>query len=133
MGIGLFSDDLAPAGTKTLLDALCSQMLPRMQYAEGQRDMLLMQHKYEIEYDDRVEYRSTTMVDYGDPKGWSSMARLVSIPMAIAMKLVLSGQVKLAPGIHRPITADLYTPILDELDTKYNVQYVDALDKTEKK
>ena len=34
-----------PAGTKTLLDALCSQMLPRMQYTEGQRDMLLMQHK----------------------------------------------------------------------------------------
>ena len=130
---GLFSDDKAPRGTKTLLDALCAQMLPRMKYTDGQRDMLLMQHKYEIEFDDRVEYRSTTMVDYGEPNGTSSMARLVSIPMAIAMRVVLHGEVKLEPGLHRPIKKNLYKPILDELDQKYNVQYVDKLDKVEKK
>ena len=51
------------------------------------------------------------MVDYGDPKGWSSMARLVSIPMAIAMRLVLTGEVKLEAGLHRPITPEIYNVI----------------------
>jgi len=113
-------------------DVLCGQMLPRMQYKEGQLDMLLMKHQYTIEYDDRFEYMSTTMVDYGLTTELSSMSRTVSLPVGICIRLVLQGEVKLAPGLYRPIIPELYTPILNEL-SKNNINYVDKLEKTEKK
>jgi hypothetical protein len=128
--VGLFSDDKIKAGTTTVLDALCAEMMARMTYAEGQRDMLLMVHKYKIEYDDRIEHLSTTMVDYGIPNGDSSMSRTVSLPVAICIRLVLQGQLKLTAGLHRPLTADIYNPILDEL-ARFNIHYVDKLEKTE--
>lgn len=128
--VGLFSDDKIKNGVTTVLDALCAEMMARMVYAEGQRDMLLMVHKYKIEYDDRVEHLSTTMVDYGVPNGDSSMSRTVSLPVAICIRLVLQNQLKLEPGLHRPLTRDIYGPILDEL-ARFNIHYVDKLLKTE--
>jgi len=130
--VGLFSDDVVGAKINTYADVLCGQMLPRMQYKEGQLDMLLMKHQYTIEYDDRFEYMSTTMVDYGLTTELSSMSRTVSLPVGICIRLVLQGEVKLAPGLYRPIIPELYTPILNEL-SKNNINYVDKLEKTEKK
>jgi saccharopine dehydrogenase (NADP+, L-glutamate forming) len=107
-------------------------MLPRMQYSDGQLDMLLMQHKYTIEYADRFEYLATTMVDYGVTTQLSSMSRTVSLPVGICIRLVLQGVVKLAPGLYRPTIPELYTPILDELATN-NINFVDRVLKVEQK
>jgi len=57
---------------------------------------------------------SSRLVCYGDASG-SAMARTVSYPVAIAARLILEGQVKLAPGLHIPNIPELYNPILDEL------------------
>ena len=54
------------------------------------------------------------MVDYGEPGGDTSMARTVGLPAAIAVKMVLNGEFA-SPGLHIPVTPDLYDPILDEL------------------
>lgn len=129
---GLFGDEVVAAGVNTLLDVLCGQLLPRMQYQDGQRDMLLMKHRYVVEFDDRFEHLSTTMVDYGLPDGDSSMSRTVSLPVAICMRLVMHGAINLSPGLHIPTTPDLYTPILDEL-AQNNIHYLDKLEKVEKK
>lgn len=49
--IGLFSDDLVvPRGNP--LDTLCSRLEVMMQYGPGERDMVMLQHKFEIEYKD---------------------------------------------------------------------------------
>ena len=37
------------------------------------------------------ERRTITITDYGDPKGFTAMARGVGFPVAIAAKLVLEG------------------------------------------
>lgn len=129
---GLFSDDVVASNVKTPLDALCGQMLPRMQYTAGQRDMLLMKHRYVVEYDDRFEHLSTTMVDYGVVDGDSSMARTVALPVGICMRLILQGVVPLAPGLYRPITPNLYNPILDEM-AKENILYNDKVEKVVQK
>ena len=46
--IGLFSDEkVIPRGN--LLDTLCATLEQKMQYGPNERDMVMLQHKFEIE------------------------------------------------------------------------------------
>lgn len=116
--LGLFSDEPLPATEGSPLDVLVARMLAKMQYAEGERDMLVMQHEFIAEYPDRREKITSTitstMIDYGIPHGDTSMSRTVGLPAAIAVRMILQGQVELT-GVHRPVMPELYDPILAEL------------------
>jgi len=129
--LGLFSDQPVPKGVDTFLDALCHVCKEKMQYKAGERDMLVMRHEMVFDYPDRKEFVTCTMVDYGIPNGDSSMSRTVSIPVAIAVRLVLEGKTTLT-GIQIPTIPELYNPILDELET-LNIKYVEKVEKVEKK
>jgi saccharopine dehydrogenase-like NADP-dependent oxidoreductase len=113
--LGLFSDKTIPAGTNTYLDALCHLFEEKMQYAPGERDMLVMHHEFIAQYSNRKEKTTSTLIDYGIPHGDSSMSRAVSLPAAIATRLILEGSIKLT-GVYRPTLPELYNPILDELE-----------------
>jgi saccharopine dehydrogenase (NADP+, L-glutamate forming)/spermidine synthase len=129
--IGMFSDKKVDPKDKTYLDALCALFKEKLQYAPGERDMLVMRHEFVIDYPDRVETVSSTLLDYGIPNGDSSMSRTVSLPVAIAVRLVLQGKIKLT-GLQIPIIPELYTPILDELQ-QLGINFVERVEKVEKK
>jgi saccharopine dehydrogenase (NADP+, L-glutamate forming) len=112
--LGLLSDDLIPPADTTYLDVLASRMLSKMQYAPGERDMLVMQHEFVVEYPDRTEKTTSTMIDYGIPNGDSAMSRLVGLPAAIAARMVLQGQIQVS-GVHAPTIPEIYRPVLAEL------------------
>jgi saccharopine dehydrogenase (NADP+, L-glutamate forming) len=104
--IGLFSDD-AITPRSNPLDTLCVTLEKKMQYGEGERDMVMLQHKFEIENKDKSkETRTSTLVDYGDPKGYTAMARLVGVPCAIATRLVLDGTIN-DKGVIAPMNAKI--------------------------
>jgi len=130
--LGLFSDQPIPPKTNTRLDALCAAMLARMQYAPGERDMLVMQHTFECVYPKEGKKRTytSTLIDFGIKNGDTSMSRTVSLPVAIATKLVLEGKLK-HTGLVIPTSPDLYTPILDELES-FNIKFHEKLVKEEK-
>jgi len=111
--IGLFSDEkIMPRDTP--LDTLCATLETKMAYEEGERDLVFLQHKFEIEHaDGKDETRTSTLCDYGDPKGYSSMARLVSIPCGVAVMQVLEG--KLPKGLLAPYTPEICDPLREEL------------------
>jgi len=112
--IGLFSDD-AITPRSNPLDTLCVTLEKKMQYGEGERDMVMLQHKFQIENKDgSEETRTSTLVDYGDPKGYTAMARLVGVPCAIATRLVLDGTIN-DKGVIAPMNAKINTPIMTEL------------------
>ena len=75
--IGMFSDEpITPRGSP--LDTLCASLEQKCQYGAEERDMVFLQHVFGIEHrDGRKETRASTLVEYGDPKGWSAMAKLV--------------------------------------------------------
>jgi glutamine amidotransferase-like uncharacterized protein len=52
------------------------------------------------------------------------MARTVSLPAAIAVKLMNLGQIKLT-GVHIPTLPEIYEPVLDELE-KMNIKFIDT-------
>ena len=113
--LGLFSEESLPACPRTPIDILTARMLQKMQYAPGERDMLVLQHQFEAEYPDRRERITSTMVDFGQPHGYTSMARTVGLPAAIAVKMILHGDIALT-GVQVPVLPELYNPVLDELE-----------------
>jgi saccharopine dehydrogenase (NADP+, L-glutamate forming) len=114
--LGLTSSDSLPKEATTYLDVLAQRMLSKMQYAPGERDMLVMQHEFVVRYDDRTEKTLSTMVDYGIPSGDTSMSRLVGLPAAIAARMILQGEIDLT-GVQVPMVPAVYEPVLEELAT----------------
>lgn len=105
--IGLFSDEkITPRNNP--LDTLCATLEQKMQYEEGERDMVILQHKFEIENKDGSrETRTSTLCDFGDPNGYSSMARLVGVPCAVAVFQVLDGTIS-----DKVRTLEIHSPFL---------------------
>ena len=93
--------------------------------------MLVMRHDFVVDYPDKKEYISSTMVDYGLETGESSMSRTVSLPVAIAVRLVLQGKINLT-GLQIPIVPELYNPILNELES-LGIKFVEKVEKVEQK
>lgn len=114
--LGLFGG--APlSGDGTLLDCIAALMLSKMAFGDQERDMLLMQHQFTAKFPDGTSQGITsTMIDYGIPGGDSSMARTVSLPAAIGVRLILEGKIA-ARGVHIPVIREIYDPVLDELET----------------
>ena len=122
--IGLFSDEvITPKGNP--LDTLCATLERKMQYEEGERDLVMLQHKFEIEHKDGSrETRTSTLCEYGDPKGYSAMAKTVGVPCAVAVKQVLSGQIS-DKGILAPMNSRINEPLMKELKEKYGITMVE--------
>ncbi len=113
--LGLLDDTPVSATATTLLDVLADQMLVKMGYAEGERDMVVLVHEFLAVYPDRKEHITSTLVDYGIPGGDSSMARTVSLPAAIATRMILEEKINLT-GVQIPVVPEIYEPVLKELE-----------------
>ncbi|CAJ0629275.1 5022_t:CDS:10 [Entrophospora sp. SA101] len=113
--LGLFSD--ANVDRKSnLLDTLCATLEAKLKYAEGERDMVILQHKFEIEWKDgKKETRTSTLLEYGKPCGPSAMATTVGLPCGIATQLILDGIIK-KPGVLAPYTPEINNPIIEALE-----------------
>ena len=93
--LGLLSNDPLPVEKGSPLDILGARMLEKLQYEEGERDMIILQHQFIASYpDNKKEKITSTLIDYGIPNGDSSMARTVGLPAAIATRLILEGKIE---------------------------------------
>ncbi|CAJ2507817.1 Uu.00g090030.m01.CDS01 [Anthostomella pinea] len=122
--IGIFSGEkITPRGNP--LDTICATLEKKMQYEEGERDFVMLQHKFEIENKDGSrETKTSTLCEYGDPKGYSAMAKLVGVPCAVAVKQVLNGTIS-EKGILAPMNSKLNDPLMKELKEKYGIYLVE--------
>jgi saccharopine dehydrogenase-like NADP-dependent oxidoreductase len=112
--LGLFSRDKLP-DEPTYLDVMTARFLEKMSYKEGERDMIVLYHDFLAEWPDKKKRITSTLVDFGIPYGDSSMARTVSLPAAIATRLILQEKINVT-GVHAPILPEIYNPVLDELE-----------------
>jgi len=118
--LGLFGDRPLPNDKNTPLDYLNVLTLEKMVIGENERDMIVMHHQFVAEFPGgKKEHLTSTLVDRGIPGEDTSVARTVSLPAAIAVKLILDGTIK-DTGCHIPVSPTIYNPILDELEP-YNV------------
>ena len=112
--LGLFSNDIVSGNN--YLDIIGERMQEKMKYEEGERDMLILKHKFIVENKDKSrDMITSTMIDYGIPYGDTSMARTVSLPLGIGVKLMAENKIDLK-GVVRPIKKEVYSLILKELE-----------------
>ncbi|ORY00125.1 saccharopine dehydrogenase [Basidiobolus meristosporus CBS 931.73] len=110
----------------TYLDTLCATLEEKMAYEEGERDMIMLQHKFEVELADGTrQTRTSTLLEYGEPNGPSAMAKTVGIPCAIAVDLILDGVLK-EKGVIAPMTPEINNPIMEALE-KEGIQVIEAI------
>jgi saccharopine dehydrogenase-like NADP-dependent oxidoreductase len=116
--LGLLADNPLPLTKGSALDILSARMIEKMQYAQGERDMIILQHEFIASYPGKKKKQkekiTSTLVDFGIPHGDSSMARTVGFPAAISTRLILQGKIK-QKGVHIPVIPEIYRPVLEEL------------------
>jgi saccharopine dehydrogenase (NADP+, L-glutamate forming) len=116
--LGLLSAATVPGkADTTVLDVLADLLLEKLPYEKDERDMIVLQHDFDAEYPDgRKEHITSSLVAMGIPGGDSAMARTVSLPAAIATRMILEGKIT-ETGVHIPVEPVIYEPVLEELET----------------
>jgi len=113
--LGLLEDFPLSRTQASAIDIIGDRMLEKLQYQEGERDMIILQHAFEADYPDgKKDSIMSTLIDFGIPNGDSSMSRTVGLPPAIGTRLILEGKINIT-GVHIPVIPEIYVPILAEL------------------
>ncbi|WP_124978822.1 saccharopine dehydrogenase family protein [Nonlabens xiamenensis] len=82
----------------------------------GEKDMIVMYHKFGYELNGENKQIDSTMVCLGDGQLQTAMAKTVGLPVGIAALKILDGKIS-TPGVQIPISKEVYQPILEELET----------------
>lgn len=114
--LGLFSQEPVVPRAGNLLDTLCARLEKLMAYEPGERDLVMLQHKFIVERADGTEQIITSTLEaYGVPGGHSAMALTVGVPCGIATQLVLDGVIS-TPGVLVPYSKEICDPIRKQLE-----------------
>ncbi|XP_059138930.1 alpha-aminoadipic semialdehyde synthase, mitochondrial-like [Physella acuta] len=108
-------DDLPVEKRGTPIDTLCNYLAKRLSYGAHERDMVLMRHDIGIQWGDgKMEERSIDLVSYGDIGGFSAMAKTVGLPIGIAARMILTGEIQ-TKGVCCPTAPEMCLSILQRL------------------
>ncbi len=114
--LGIFDNVQISINKGTNSNLLVDLMLKKLSYEPHEKDMIIVHNEMVVEFPDRKEKRISSMMVEGIPFGDSAMARAVSLPPAIAAKLILEGKIT-RKGVCIPSTKEMYEPILEEMET----------------
>jgi saccharopine dehydrogenase-like NADP-dependent oxidoreductase len=90
---------------------------------EDDKDMIVMQHLFGYEINGKKYQIESSLTVLGENQTYTAMAKTVGLPVAIAALKILKGEIK-KPGVQLPISAEVYGPILKELEN-YGVQFTE--------
>ncbi len=120
--IGIFEKDekfgFENASPAQLLEKLLAE---KWKLVEGDKDMLVMYHEFEYEHEGKEHKVISSMINIGEDQMYTSMSNTVGLPVAIAAKMILKGDL-LEKGVTLPIHAAIYEPILEELE-QFNIRF----------
>ncbi len=113
--LGFFSKDKVHINEGSTFDLTSDLMLEKMMLPEGARDMVIMLHAFLIETrEGKKEVIKSRLLDFATKED-TSIARTVALPAAIAVKMILDGEIT-DTGVHIPIAKSIYEPVLNELE-----------------
>ena len=90
---------------------------------EDDKDMIVMQHLFGYEINGEKRQIESSLVVIGENQTYTAMAKTVGLPVGIAALKILKGEIK-PPGVQRPITKEVYEPILKELED-YGIKFTE--------
>jgi saccharopine dehydrogenase (NADP+, L-glutamate forming) len=113
----VFSNNPVPLTSGTPAQLLQALLEKKWLLQPGDRDLVVMQHQfvYTLPETGLTEHHLTSsLVLEGRDSIHTAMALTVGLPLAIAVKLFLTGAIKLS-GVQIPIRPEIYNPMLAEL------------------
>ncbi len=119
--LGIFENtkiELKDATPAQILQHILEQ---KLSLSANDKDMIVMWHRFLFKQDGDFKEIHSSMVVKGDDQTYTAMAKTVGLPVAIATKMILNEVIK-TPGVHVPISKEIYEPILNELEN-YGVHF----------
>lgn len=113
--LGFFSEEKLKYYETTPFEITSDRMISKLELGDTERDMVILQHICLAEWQNgKKEVIRSSMIDFGSPNLNSAISRTISLPAAIAARLILEGKVS-ATGVVRPVIPEIYDPVIEEL------------------
>jgi saccharopine dehydrogenase-like NADP-dependent oxidoreductase len=112
--LGFFENRLLPKTKGSPAQLLQTILEKDWELQPEDRDMIVMQHLFEIQTKNGLKKISSSLVNFGQDSVYTAMAKTVGLPLAIAVDLFLKKKIK-GKGLHVPVQPEIYEPILREL------------------
>jgi saccharopine dehydrogenase-like NADP-dependent oxidoreductase len=104
-------------GKCTAADVLLFALENKLALKSTDHDMIIMLHEIEFEKQGK-KYKSTSSLKIiGDDDKQTAMAKTVGLPLGIAAKKILNGELNLT-GLRIPVDKEIYEIVLPELEEK---------------
>ena len=87
------------------------------------KDMIVMQHQFIYEIEGEEHELHSSFVLLGEDQTYTGMAKTVGLPVGIATKLILNGEIE-STGVKVPVSKEIYKPVLDELE-QFGIRFVE--------
>jgi len=87
------------------------------------KDMIVMQHQFVFEIEGKEHELHSSFVLLGEDQTYTGMAKTVGLPVGIATKLILNGEIK-STGVKIPVSKEIYKPVLEELE-QYGIRFIE--------
>jgi saccharopine dehydrogenase-like NADP-dependent oxidoreductase len=125
--IGIFSEE--PLSKEELTCAQHLQQLLERKWVlkEGDRDMIVMVHKFGYALEGKKYMLTSSLVLEGDDEFKTAMSKTVGMPIAFAVERLFNGDFS-SRGVQIPVTAEFYQPLLRDLHN-YGISFVETLEE----
>lgn len=114
---GILSDAKIPMNEGSPAQILQQLLETKWVLRAGDKDMIVMQHIFEYLQNGQPHRITSSLVVKGDDEVHTAMAKTVGLPAAMAVRRLLRGDLN-RTGVCVPVTADIYEPVLAELETE---------------
>lgn len=112
--LNLFSDKIIPFKNATPAVVLQWLLQNKWNLEVDDKDMIVMQHQIIYQHKETIKKLTSWISVNGKDSEDTAMAMTVGMPLAIAIKLLMTGKIKIH-GVHIPTIPKLYKPIMREL------------------
>uniref|UniRef100_H2UYE1 Aminoadipate-semialdehyde synthase n=1 Tax=Takifugu rubripes TaxID=31033 RepID=H2UYE1_TAKRU len=112
--LGMLGEEAVPRAD-SVLASLAKHLEVKLAFDENERDMIVLRNDVGLRHPTgELETKHISLVVYGDPDGFSAMAKTVGYPAAIAARMLLDGEIT-RKGLVVPMTKEIYGPVLTRL------------------
>ncbi len=122
--LGIFENERIELKNATPAQILQKILEKKWKFEDRDRDMLVMQHKFEYELKGKKKEITSSMVIEGKDHIHTAMSSTVGLPVGIAVKMILTGEIT-DTGIRIPISKNIYEPVLNEL-RDYGIKFTET-------
>jgi saccharopine dehydrogenase-like NADP-dependent oxidoreductase len=123
--VGIFLDSEIGMTNATPAQILQAILEKKWTLGAEDKDMIVMQHQFEYTQNGQQNKLNSSLLVFGDDPRYTAMAKTVGLPVAIAVKLILSGAIN-SVGVKIPTAKDIYVSVLKELEEN-GINFVEEL------